>query len=104
MKVALIGASGFVGKAVLNELLQREYQVTGIVLRPEDIEPRDGLAVVQGDATDVDVLADAIKRNDTIISVFNAGLGPVKGQLCRFYSDAVKGKFGGFSITQKLYA
>ena len=73
MKVALIGASGFVGKAVLNELLQRAHQVTGIVLRPEQIKPRNGLTVVKGDATDVDVLADAIKGNDALISAFNAG-------------------------------
>lgn len=31
--VALVGASGFVGSAILNELLARGHKVTAIVLR-----------------------------------------------------------------------
>ena len=34
-KVALIGASGYVGSAILNELLSREYQVEAMVKHPE---------------------------------------------------------------------
>ena len=37
MKVALIGASGFVGKAILNELINRGHHVTAIVRNPENI-------------------------------------------------------------------
>ncbi len=73
MKVALIGASGFVGKAVLNELLQKGHQVTGIVQNPEDIKPQNGLTVIKADATNGGALADAIKGNDAVISAFNAG-------------------------------
>lgn len=73
MKVALIGASGFVGKAVLNELLQKGHQVTGIVRNAENLQPQNGLTIVQADATDTDALADAIKGNDAVISSFNAG-------------------------------
>jgi len=73
MKVALIGASGFVGKAVLNELLQRDHQVTAIVRHPEKLQPQDDLTVIGADATDVNALASAIKGNDAAISTFNAG-------------------------------
>jgi len=73
MKVALIGASGFVGKAVLNELLQRDHQVTAIVRHPEKLQPQDGLTIKAADATDVETLASAIKGNDAAISTFNAG-------------------------------
>jgi len=38
MKVALIGASGFVGTAILNELVQRDHQVTAIVRHPEKVK------------------------------------------------------------------
>ncbi|WP_372868441.1 NAD(P)H-binding protein, partial [Pseudomonas sp.] len=34
MKLALIGASGFVGAAVLQEALNRGHQVTAIVRNP----------------------------------------------------------------------
>ena len=35
--VALIGASGFVGTAILNELLARGHKVTAVVRNPEKI-------------------------------------------------------------------
>lgn len=73
MKVALIGASGFVGKAVLNELLQRNYQVTTIVRNPGNLQPQDNLTITIADATDSETLADAVKGNDAVISTFNAG-------------------------------
>lgn len=73
MKVALIGASGFVGKAVLNELLQRGHQVTAIVRHPENLQAQNGLTIIKADVTDVDALADAIKGKDVVISAFNAG-------------------------------
>ncbi len=37
MKIALIGASGFVGSKILAEALQRGHQVTAIVRNPEKI-------------------------------------------------------------------
>ncbi len=73
MKVALIGATGFVGKAVLNELLHKGHQVTAIVRNAENLKPQTGLTILKGDATDVDKLAGAIQGNSTVISAFNAG-------------------------------
>ena len=37
MKLAIIGASGFVGSQLLKEALRRDYMVTGFVRNPEDI-------------------------------------------------------------------
>jgi putative NADH-flavin reductase len=73
MKVALVGASGFVGKSVLNELLQKGHLVTAIARDLKDLAPRNGLTIVEGDATDVEVFADIIKGNDAVVSAFNAG-------------------------------
>lgn len=73
MKVALIGATGFVGKAVLSELLHKGHQVTAIVRNPESLKPQHGLTIVNGDATDVSALADALKGQEAVISTFNAG-------------------------------
>ena len=38
MKVALLGATGFVGSALLKEALDRGYVVTAIVRHPEKLE------------------------------------------------------------------
>ena len=73
MKVALIGASGFVGKSVLNELLQRKHQVTAIVLQAADVPGLDGFSIVQCNVNDTKAFAEAIKGHDAVISAFNAG-------------------------------
>lgn len=73
MKVALIGASGFVGKAVLNELLQRGHQVTAVVRDINNLSPQEGLTISKGNATDEQTLAEIIKGNHAVISAFNAG-------------------------------
>ncbi len=75
MKVALIGASGFVGKAVLNELLQKGHEVIAIVRNPEKLEAQPGLTIVKADATNIDELAEAIKGADVAVNTFNAGWG-----------------------------
>ena len=38
-KIVLIGASGFVGSALLNEALNRGFEVTAVVRHPEKIKP-----------------------------------------------------------------
>ena len=37
-KVVLIGASGFVGSAILNEALNRDFHVTAVVRNPDKIK------------------------------------------------------------------
>jgi putative NADH-flavin reductase len=73
MKVALIGASGFVGNAILNELLLRNNSVTAIVQHPEKIKQQDNLTVVKANAYNEDEIASAVKDHDVVISAFNAG-------------------------------
>ena len=52
MKVTLIGATGFVGSAVLSELLQRGHQVTVLARTPAKVLAQPGLTVMQGSALD----------------------------------------------------
>ena len=50
--VVLIGASGFVGTAILNELLNRGSQVTAVVRNPEKIAiSNSNLSVVKEDVS-----------------------------------------------------
>ena len=74
MKITLIGASGFVGSAVLNEALSRGHQVTAIVRHPEKITLQsEHLSVVPGDVINTMALAELIKGSDIVISAYNAG-------------------------------
>ena len=72
--VVLIGASGFVGTAILNELLNRGQKVTAIVRDPTKVTASNpNLKVVQADVTDTDVLIEASKGKDAVISAYNPG-------------------------------
>lgn len=72
--VVLIGASGFVGTAILNELLNRGNKVTAIVRNPEKITISNcNLSVVKADVSDVKTITDTCKGKDVVISAYNPG-------------------------------
>jgi putative NADH-flavin reductase len=72
--VVLIGASGFVGTAILNELLNRGHKVTAIVRDLAKVTASNpNLKVVQADVTDTDVLIEASKGKDAVFSAYNPG-------------------------------
>lgn len=73
MQVALIGATGFVGSALLNELLQRGHEVVALVRDPAKLAARPGLTVVQADVMDADAVAQAVRGTDAVLSAYNAG-------------------------------
>jgi len=74
MKVALIGASGFVGKALLNELISRGNEVVAIARDATKIENADEkVSKVAVDVLDTDQLAEVLTGADAVISAFNAG-------------------------------
>lgn len=74
MKTALIGASGFVGSAILKELLSRGYEVEALVRNPENVKVNNPhLTVKKVDVADTKALAADLKGYDTIISAYNPG-------------------------------
>ena len=73
-KIILIGASGYVGSAIMKEALNRGMQVTAIVRHPEKITIKDAnLTVKKGDVTDIDKIARLSKGADVIVSAYNPG-------------------------------
>ena len=73
MKVAIIGASGFIGSAILNEALERGHTVTAIVRHPDKITTiHPQLKVKQGDVTDADEVAKLVAGNEAVISAYNS--------------------------------
>lgn len=75
MKIALVGATGFVGSHVLAEALQRGHQVRALVRDPQKLAPRDHLQVVKADATDPAAIADAVTGHDVLVSAYNGPRG-----------------------------
>lgn len=74
MKVAVIGASGFVGKALVKELLDRGHSVVAIARHPEKLAIEGGgLVKKAGDVTNEQELAGLVKGVDVVVSAYNAG-------------------------------
>ena len=76
MKLALLGATGFVGTALLHEALTRGHQVTAIVRDPAKLPAdRDHLTAVAGDVNQPAPLAQLLAGHDLVLSAYNPGWG-----------------------------
>ncbi|MFT3826657.1 MAG: NAD(P)-dependent oxidoreductase [Chitinophagaceae bacterium] len=87
MKIALIGATGFVGSAILKEALDRGHQVTALVRNPAKVTTTSpSLIVKEGDVfNEADVVALATGQ-DVVISAYNPGWTNPE-----IYNDFIKG-------------
>lgn len=74
MNITLIG-TGFVGAAVLDELLQRGHQVTVLARHPDKLKARPRLTVLKGSAQNADCVMAASAGQDAVISAYNPGWG-----------------------------
>jgi len=68
MRVFLTGGTGFVGRQVINELLQQGYQVRALVRASCESLP-SAVETVIGDTTNYDMLVDAAQDCDAIINL-----------------------------------
>ncbi|MDB5153355.1 MAG: UDP-glucose 4-epimerase [Mucilaginibacter sp.] len=87
MKIAIIGATGFVGSAVLSEALQRGHEVTAIARNVDKITSKsEKLTAIAADVDDSVNLAGILTGHDAIVSAYNAGwTNP------NLYHDFIKG-------------
>lgn len=84
-KVAIIGASGFVGSNLVKEATDRGLEVTAIARNVEKINV-ENISKVAVDVNQVNELSEALKGHDVVISAFNAGwTNP------NLYDDFIKG-------------
>ncbi len=72
-KVAVIGATGFVGKQVVNELSNRGYVVDAIARDSSKVEAKDNVTAISADVNNVEELAKVLEGSDAVINTFNAG-------------------------------
>lgn len=72
--VVLIGASGFVGNAILNELLERGHRVTAVARNTSKITAKsENLEVKEIDVENAPAIIEAMKGKDAVISAYNPG-------------------------------
>ncbi|MEE1898862.1 NAD(P)H-binding protein [Flavobacterium rakeshii] len=84
MKIAIIGATGFLGSNLVKEFTSRNHEVTAIVRNPkEDIA---GVTWKKTDIFDTEALAEALKGSDAVVNAYNPGwTNP------NIYDDFIKG-------------
>jgi len=73
MKIALIGATGFVGSQVLKELTGRGHQVIAIARNTDKIEEYPLVIPRKGDVSSEEQVAELVRGSDAVVSAYNAG-------------------------------
>lgn len=72
MKIAIIGATGFVGSNILNELSSRNHEITAIVRNPR-MDENSTINWIKADVNEVENLSKLVAGNDVVVSAFNPG-------------------------------
>lgn len=85
MKIAIIGATGFVGSNVVKEAKNRGLEVTAIARNIDKISNED-IIKKSVDVNNINELTETLKNHDVVISAFNAGW-----QNPNLYDDFLKG-------------
>ncbi|MWL87636.1 NAD(P)-dependent oxidoreductase [Cupriavidus sp. SW-Y-13] len=68
MKIAIIGATGNVGTRLTDEALRRGHTVTALARQASKLPTRDGVVAKDIDVSNAQVLADALRGSDVVIS------------------------------------
>lgn len=91
MKLAVFGASGSVGRHVVDQALEQGHVVTAVTRDPARIERRqERLHVVRADATDAAGVAAVFDGHDAVIVAIGAGRkGGVRAEGTRVVIDAM---------------
>ena len=67
MTVAITGATGFVGQAVLDQAMQQGLAIRALVRKPQ--APRAGVEWIEGDLDDTAALARLVERAEAVIHI-----------------------------------
>jgi putative NADH-flavin reductase len=87
MKIALIGATGFIGSAILKEALARSHHVTALVAHPEKLRAAEHLLVEISDVQDLARLTQQLAGFDAVISAFS---GHANSDTLGYYVAGIK--------------
>ncbi len=93
MKIVLIGATGFIGSAILQEALNRGHQVTAIVRHPEKLLQHPNLVAQQGDVRKEIQVPELVVGHDAVVSSYSPGrdVPDIYQQHISSYRNIIKG-------------
>jgi len=86
MNIALIGATGYVGSALLQEAVARGHTVTALVSHPEKVGANAAVTAVASDVLAQDALAARLAGHDAVISAFS---GHAQADVLGYYLDGM---------------
>ena len=87
MTVALIGASGYIGSAILHEALWRGHHVTALVRNTAKLVSQPGLTAITADVLDTTGLASVLAGHTAVISAFS---GHSQAQIREYYVSGLR--------------
>jgi putative NADH-flavin reductase len=67
MKIAIVGATGFIGSKLRDEAVRRGHVVTAIMRSPEKLPRSESIIPAPADVNDVPTLTGYIKGQDAVI-------------------------------------
>ena len=90
MKIVVFGATGIVGKAVVNEALEKGHEVTVLTRNARKVTTRhERLHVVEGNVMDRSIVHDVLKGQEAVIQTLGIG-GKGDGKPTTLVSEANK--------------
>jgi len=87
MNIALIGATGFIGSALLKEALARGHAVTALVGQPDKLAAAERLQASATDVLDSERLASQLRGHDAVISAFS---GHAQADVYDYYMRGIR--------------
>ncbi len=87
MKVAIIGATGFVGSTLLKEAVARGHEITALVSKPGKVLISKQVVAVQTDVMQEARLADRLVGHDAVISAFS---GHAQADVLGYYRTGIQ--------------
>jgi uncharacterized protein len=87
MTIALIGASGYVGSAILREALWRGHHVTAVVRNTARLIAQPGLQAIAADVLDTAALTSVLAGHAAVISAFS---GHSQAQIREYYGRGLR--------------
>lgn len=89
MKLAVLGATGSVGRELVTQALAAGHEVTALVREPQRSELDERVAIVVGDATDADAVGRTVEGSDAVVSALGHGKGAPDDILARATSNVI---------------
>jgi putative NADH-flavin reductase len=90
MKLAILGATGSVGRTLVMQALDADHEVTALVReQPQPGEIDDRVALVVGDVTSSDSVNHVVDHNDAVLSTLGHAKGSSDNILARATSNVI---------------